>query len=157
MSGVLVEDTTWRDIRDENINENTFWYYILSTSSPRLQYDDSEIKNPSLHRMPFYGRLSAMRDYVLVPPCGIEPQPSEPESEILSIKLRRHNPFQRAGTTGCPGRGIANIANFSEYFDFFVFLSGYTPALYRLKWLKAVLLASDFIQTQRRIAGCGGI
>ena len=24
-----------------------------------------------------------------VPPCGIEPQPSEPESEILSIKLRR--------------------------------------------------------------------
>ena len=25
----------------------------------------------------------------LVPPCGIEPQPSEPESEILSIKLRR--------------------------------------------------------------------
>ena len=25
-----------------------------------------------------------------VPPCGIEPQPSEPESEILSIKLRRH-------------------------------------------------------------------
>jgi len=29
--------------------------------------------------------------------------------------------------------------------------------LYRLKWLKAVLLASDFIQTQRRIAGCGGI
>ena len=69
--------------------------------------------------MPFYGRLSAMRDCVLVPPCGIEPQPSEPESEILSIKLRRRNPFQRAGTTGCPGRGIANIANFSEYFDFF--------------------------------------
>ena len=107
--------------------------------------------------MPFYGRLSAMRDCVLVPPCGIEPQPSEPESEILSIKLRRRNPFQRAGTTGCPGRGIANIANFSEYFDFFVFLSGYTLALYRLKWLKAVLRASDFIQTQRRIAGCGGI
>ena len=62
-----------------------------------------------------------------VPPCGIEPQPSEPESEILSIKLRRQ--FHRIGT-GCffnnfTDRGTANIAIFSEYPEFFVFLSGY--------------------------------
>ena len=30
---------------------------------------------------------AALQQY-LVPPCGIEPQPSEPESEILSIELR---------------------------------------------------------------------
>ena len=29
--------------------------------------------------------------HLLVLPCGIEPQPSEPESEILSIKLREQS------------------------------------------------------------------
>ena len=32
----------------------------------------------------------AIQSDAFVLPCGIEPQPSEPESEILSIKLREH-------------------------------------------------------------------
>ena len=58
-------------------------------------------------------------------PCGIEPQPSEPESEILSIKLREHFRMRGPGNRHYPGRGTANIAIFSKYPDFFVFLSGY--------------------------------
>ena len=36
-----------------------------------------------IKKVPFKGTL-----FMVVPPCGIEPQPSEPESEILSIKLQ---------------------------------------------------------------------
>ena len=41
--------------------------------------------------------MPAYQAIIKVPPCGIEPQPSEPESEILSIKLR--------------GRSTAKLAN----------------------------------------------
>ena len=39
-----------------------------------------------------------MRQSFFVPPLGIEPGPSEPESEILSFKLQGH-----------PGKGTANL------------------------------------------------
>ena len=57
-------------------------------------------------------------------PCGIEPQPSEPESEILSIKLREHFRMFCPGYRHYPGRGTANIAIFSEYPDFFCIFVG---------------------------------
>ena len=38
---------------------------------------------------PTEGEQKTFLSATFVPPCGIEPQPSEPESEILSIKLRR--------------------------------------------------------------------
>ena len=39
-------------------------------------------------------------------PCGIEPQPSEPESEILSIKLREHFVCFAPATGIIPAEGL---------------------------------------------------
>ncbi len=44
-----------------------------------------------------------MRQSFLVPPLGIEPGPSEPESEILSFKLQGH-----------PSKGTAKLTIFAD-------------------------------------------
>ena len=58
-----------------------------------------------------------------VPPCGIEPQPSEPESEILSIKLRRQNHRKKEAF---PNR-TANIVQFPFISPFFLYFCDRNP------------------------------
>ena len=68
-----------------------------------------------IKKVPFKGTL-----FMVVPPCGIEPQPSEPESEILSIKLRGQNhtnivkflrglPVNISGSTQLLSHGLAQL------------------------------------------------
>ena len=52
----------------------------------------------------------------MVPSCGIEPQPSEPESEILSIKLRgRRNRKYNEKSTPIDYFLLINFSGFPEF------------------------------------------
>ena len=63
---------------------------------------DDEISHGGMEKCLFQ---SPDKNLILVSPRGIEPRPSEPESEILSIKLRRQfSPF------GLPDKDIAKFS-----------------------------------------------